>query len=117
MAQGFANYSSEKFKWENSAEIRNGWVKPGDDKIQKTDDKVEFTSRVGVSAFKKWYYSSEADFETQFFDGFKYPDRIKPISGFSGSREVPLQNRYGLQTQQELFALHLPADLQNRLFP
>jgi hypothetical protein len=80
--KGFANFSSDKLKWENSAEIRNGWIKPGDDAIQKNDDKFEITSRLGVSAFQKWYYSAEADFETQFFYGYKYPDRTKPISGY-----------------------------------
>ncbi len=82
VAKGYANFSSDKVKWENSGEIRNGWIKPGDEMIQKNDDKLELTSRVGLSAFQKWYYSAEADFETQFFDGFKYPDRSRPISGF-----------------------------------
>ncbi|MFW5774401.1 MAG: DUF3078 domain-containing protein, partial [Tangfeifania sp.] len=58
--KGFANYSSNegKIKWENSGEIRNGWMRPGgrEAETQKNDDKLEFTSRFGVSAFKKWYY-------------------------------------------------------------
>ncbi|MGQ7870408.1 DUF3078 domain-containing protein [Sunxiuqinia sp. sy24] len=80
--KGYANYSRGKVKWANSVEIRNGWLKPSEDKIQKNDDKFEFTSRFGVSAFKKWYYSSEIDFQTQFFNGYKYPDRDNKISGF-----------------------------------
>ncbi len=80
--KGFANYSYKKIKWENSAEIRNGWMKSSDDKIQKNDDKFELTSRFGLSAFKKWYYSSEIDFETQLFNGYNYPDRETLISGF-----------------------------------
>lgn len=80
--KGFANYSQEKVKWENSAELRNGWVKPGESKIQKNDDKLQFVSRLGISAFKKWYYSSEANFESQFFNGYKYPNRDQAISGF-----------------------------------
>ncbi len=85
--KGSANYSRDKVKWENSVEIRNGWIKLGnansdDTKIQKNDDKFEVTSRFGLSAFKKWYYSTELNFETQFFNGYKYPDRENPISGF-----------------------------------
>ena len=80
--KGNANYSYKKIKWENSAEIRNGWMKPADEKIRKNDDKFQVTSRFGVSAFKKWYYSSEVDFETQLFNGYKYPDRETLISGF-----------------------------------
>jgi hypothetical protein len=80
--KGFANYSSDQFKWENSAEIRNGWIKPGEEGLQKNDDKLELTSRVGTSAFQKWYYSAEADFETQFFNGYAYPDISRPVSAF-----------------------------------
>jgi hypothetical protein len=82
VAKGFANFSSDKVKWENSAEIRNGWVKPGENKIQKNDDKFEVASRLGVNAIQKWYYSTEANFQTQFFNGYKYPNRDNAISGF-----------------------------------
>lgn len=86
--KGFANYarSDGKVKWENNAEIRNGWIRPGGKgaELQKNDDKFEFTSRFGVSAFKKWYYSAEFNFETQFFRGYQYPkaDNPDPISAF-----------------------------------
>ena len=80
--KGFANYSYDKVKWENSIEIRNGWLNPADDKIQKNDDKFEFISRYGLSAFKKWYYSGEIDFQTQLFNGYNYPDRVNKISAF-----------------------------------
>ena len=81
---GYANYSNTKVKWENSAEIRNGWIRQGGDidQTRKNDDKLELISRVGVSAFKKWYYSSEVDFTTQFFNGYNYPDKTTPISAF-----------------------------------
>jgi hypothetical protein len=86
--KGFANYSSYNgnVKWENSGEIRNGWIRPGGKgaELQKNDDKFELTSRFGLSAFKKWYYSSEFDYETQFFNGYKYPTSANPnpISAF-----------------------------------
>lgn len=86
--KGFANYSRAdgKVKWENSGEIRNGWIQPGDadSELQKNDDKFEITTRGGLSAFKKWYYSAELNFNTQFFNGYKYPTETnpEPISGF-----------------------------------
>ena len=84
--KGFANYSDKKLKWENSVELRNGWMRINDtdvdSKLQKNDDKLELISRLGVSAFKKWYYSAEIDFETQFFNGYKYPNTDDPISAF-----------------------------------
>jgi len=91
--KGFANYSTfnNKIKWENSIEIRNGWINPGgrdEDgnryELEKNDDKFEVISRFGLSAFKKWYYSAEVDFQTQLFKGFKYPTSVnpQPISAF-----------------------------------
>lgn len=86
--KGFANFSSNngKVKWENSGEIRNGWIRPGgsEAELQKNEDKFELTSRLGLSAFKKWYYSAEFNYETQFFNGYKYPTSAnpEPISAF-----------------------------------
>jgi hypothetical protein len=82
VGRGYANYSYNKLRWENSTEVRNGWIKPGDEMIQKNDDKFRATSRLGLSAFQKWFYSTELDFETQFFNGYKYPNVEKPISAF-----------------------------------
>ena len=84
VAKGFANFSSDKdkVKWENRIEFRSGWIKPGEDKIQKNDDKFEVFSRLGINAIQKWYYSTEANFQTQFFNGYKYPNRDNAISGF-----------------------------------
>jgi len=67
---GSANYTSadSKVKWENSAKLREGWQKTsGDSELQKTNDKFELASRFGVSAFNKWYYSTEFTFNTQLF--------------------------------------------------
>jgi hypothetical protein len=86
--KGFANYRRPDgiVKWDNSGEFRNGWIRPGgkEEQLQKNDDKFEITSRFGLSAYKKWYYSAEFNFETQFFKGYQYPraEDAKPISAF-----------------------------------
>jgi hypothetical protein len=82
--KGYANYSNDKIKWENSGEIRDGWIRQGGniDQIQKNDDKLELISRLGLIAYKKWYYSTEIDFITQFFNGYNYPDKSTLISTF-----------------------------------
>ena len=86
--KGFANYESAdgKIKWDNNAEIRNGWLQPGGkgSELKKNDDKLELTSRFGLRAAKKWYYSAEFNFNTQFFRGYNYPksEYPDPISAF-----------------------------------
>lgn len=81
--KGFANFSSEnnKIKWESSGEIRNGWISQSGEgaELQKNDDKFELTTRFGVSAFKKWYYSTELNYNTQFFNGYRYPTSSNPV--------------------------------------
>lgn len=82
--KSYANYSNDIIRWENSGEFRNGWIRQGGNlnQVQKNDDKLELISRLGISAFKKWFYSAEIDFQTQFFNGYNYPDKSKLISAY-----------------------------------
>ena len=68
-----ANYSKKNIKWENAAEFRLGFYSSQTRGIEKNDDKLEFQSRLGFSAYKKWYYSVESNFRTQVARGYKYP--------------------------------------------
>ena len=77
-----ANYSKDKVKWENGAEFRYGITRSKTTGLEKNDDKIEFQSRFGYQAYKKWYYSIESNFKTQFANGYAYPDKVNPISAF-----------------------------------
>lgn len=77
-----AKYNKNKLKWENDFEVRYGINRTKTKGFQKNDDKIEINSRVGYSAFKKWYYSGEWNFRTQLARGYKYPDKDNPISTF-----------------------------------
>ncbi|MCG6189222.1 DUF3078 domain-containing protein [Maribellus maritimus] len=117
--KGAANYSRAdgKVKWENSAEIRNGWLRPGGDEseLQKNDDKFELTSRFGVSAFKKWYYSAEFNYETQFFKGYKYPtsDYPDPISAFMAPAKTFLKLGLDYKPNKEFSLFLSPLTVKN----
>jgi len=80
MSKYIANYSKAKVKWENNAEFRYGISQSKTRGLEKNDDKIEFQSRFGYSAFKKWYYSGESNFRTQIAKGYSYPDKVHPIS-------------------------------------
>ena len=82
MSKYDANYSKKKVKWENSGEFRYGISKTKTRGLEKNDDKIEFQSRFGYSAFKKWFYSAEGNFRTQVARGYTYPETGKPISAF-----------------------------------
>lgn len=82
--KGYVNYSYKNVRWENSGEIRNGWIRQGGDidQTQKNDDKLGLISRLGVKAFDHWFYSAEIDFQTQFFKGYNYPDKDQLLSNY-----------------------------------
>lgn len=117
--KGYANYkrADNKIKWDNSGEIRNGWVRNGnDDKgLQKNDDKFEVTSRFGVSAFKKWYYSSEFNFNTQLFNGYVYPksEHPDPISGFLAPSRLFFKLGMEYKPSKDFSLLLSPLTLKN----
>jgi hypothetical protein len=117
--KGFANYRRADgiFKWDNSGEFRNGWIRPGgkEEQIQKNDDKFEITSRFGLSAFKKWYYSSEFDFETQFFKGYEYPRETdeKPISAFMAPSRIFFKMGMEYKPNKDFSLLLSPFTIKN----
>lgn len=117
--KGYANYkrADGKLKWDNSGEFRNGWIRPGgkEEQLQKNDDKFELTSRFGVSAYKKWFYSGEFNFETQFFKGYEYPRDIdeKPISAFMAPSRMYFKVGFEYKPNKEFSLLLSPFTLKN----
>ncbi|MCE1199991.1 MAG: DUF3078 domain-containing protein [Marinilabiliales bacterium] len=77
-----ADYTKNHVKWENLAEFRLGIFNSKTRGLEKNDDKIEFQSRFGYSTAKKWYISAETNFRTQMANGYKYPDKVNPISAF-----------------------------------
>ncbi len=117
--KGFANYSTNngKMKWNNNAEIRNGWIRFGSkgSEIQKNDDKFELTSRFSISAYKKWYYSAEFDYETQLFRGYQYPreDNPNPISTFMAPARTFFKIGMEYKPKSDFSLLLSPLTLKN----
>jgi hypothetical protein len=75
------NYIKPILKWENSVEIRYGGYYSGSSEFSyiKNDDRMEFQSRFGYSAFKKWYYSGDFNFLTQMAKGYKIKGGTKNL--------------------------------------
>lgn len=72
----FANYSKDKVVWENFLQLKNGQLKSGIKDFRKNEDKLEANTKFGHKAYKSFYYSIMADFKTQLFKGFDYPDEV-----------------------------------------
>ncbi len=81
----FANYEKGKISWENNLDLAYGMVRQGkkDDAItQKSDDKIDFASKLGRAFKKSWYYSAMLNFKTQMAPGYNYPNDSVIISDF-----------------------------------
>ncbi|MBN1338110.1 MAG: DUF3078 domain-containing protein [Bacteroidales bacterium] len=69
----FALYEKGRSKWENNLGMAYGEVKTGDRDYRKSEDKIDLSSKYGLKAADKWYYSALFGFKTQFTSGYNYP--------------------------------------------
>ena len=78
------NYKFRYIQWDNYMEMNYGLNVQENQKLRKTDDAFRVSSTFGFQrdTISNWYYSARANFNTQFSNGYKYPDRETPISRF-----------------------------------
>lgn len=79
-----ANYDNGKTSWENKLILGFGLIRQGEDPLRKSDDQIDFASKLGLKASDKWFYTGLVGFNTQFAEGYDRPgeeDRVK-ISNF-----------------------------------
>ena len=79
-----ANYATDKTSWENKLVLGFGLIKQGDDPTRKSDDQIDFASKLGLKVSEKWFSTILLGFTTQFAEGYDNPgdeDRVK-ISNF-----------------------------------
>ncbi|MBL1279617.1 MAG: DUF3078 domain-containing protein [Fluviicola sp.] len=82
---GSANYKKGTTKWDNSLDLALGGIQyigiGAPKQLQKTDDKIDFSTNYGLKMKNKWYYSILGSFRTQFLDGFAFPNDSVRVSG------------------------------------
>ncbi len=66
----FADYAKGKNVWNNFLTAAYGMQKIGKDPMEKTQDRFDLMSNYGYNAVKKWYYSANLSFNTQFAPGY-----------------------------------------------
>lgn len=78
----YRSYKKIHTLWNNELFIRYGLNSQQDREVRKTDDKLQVNSTFGYrkDTLTNWYYSVKFNFNTQFTDGFSYPNIEKPIS-------------------------------------
>lgn len=77
-----ANYKKDKWIWDNALNIGYGLLNEEGGETTKSEDKLDISSKVGYEAVKSWYYSALMGFNTQFSNGYNYPNTENAISRF-----------------------------------
>ncbi|MGB4655312.1 MAG: DUF3078 domain-containing protein [Bacteroidales bacterium] len=79
----FENYAKNNISWNNYLGLAYGTSKlQSFEKLRKTDDKINLTSKFGYKMAKPWEYAALFDFKSQFTKGYKYPNDSVYISNF-----------------------------------
>ncbi|SNR67097.1 DUF3078 domain-containing protein [Flavobacterium sp. ov086] len=75
-------YQKGNHKWVNELIIKYGLNKQDGIELRKTDDAIMLNSTYGFrkDTVSNWYYSAKYNFNTQFTNGYNYPNRDIAIS-------------------------------------
>ncbi len=77
-----ANYKKDKISWDNSVQINYGLYKEKGKDFEKSDDKIDLSSKLGITAKGNWNYAAILGFKSQFAPGYDKDDDTKIISNF-----------------------------------
>jgi hypothetical protein len=75
-------YAKDNQKWVNELFVRYGLNKQDGLGVRKTDDAIQINSTFGYrkDTITNWYHSAKFNFNTQFTNGYAYPNTEKVIS-------------------------------------
>jgi len=78
------NFQKELLSWKTNGSVRYGLNAQEGRELRKTEDQIVFNSTFGYrgNPTSNFRYSAKFNFNTQFANGYRYPDTKKPISSF-----------------------------------
>ncbi|AWM13292.1 DUF3078 domain-containing protein [Flavobacterium sp. NRK F10] len=82
--QALRKYEKKNFSWNNELILRYGINKQEGQELRKTDDQIQINSTAGFrkDSTSNWFYGGKFTFNTQFANGYNYPNTDEPISKF-----------------------------------
>jgi DUF3078 family protein len=77
-----ADYKKGNWKWNNLIHLGYGLSKQGEDPLNKTDDQILLNTNIGYEINGFWHATVNANFRSQFTNGYNLPNDSIIISGF-----------------------------------
>jgi hypothetical protein len=80
----FANYTKNKWEWNNYLLLSYGVMRQGesDESFRKTEDRIELNSKLGYKQWTSLFWTFNMNFKTQFAPGYYYPNDTDRVSEF-----------------------------------
>ena len=89
-AMGYCNYSNHKnLQWDNKLEWKLGANSTSSDSLRWlgiNDDLLRLNSKLGLKAFKSFFYTAELDFQTNLFNTYQPQSYVRSSGPFSPIR-------------------------------
>jgi hypothetical protein len=79
----------------------------GDKRIEKSDDKIDINYSLTRNTKDRWKISMVSTFNTQFANGYKYPNDSTIISTFMAPAYLTLSGGYTYRTKNEHFQIYM----------
>lgn len=78
----YAFYTKDSLTWDNSLDLGFGMIRQGrtEGVWLKSDDKIDFSSKIGFKYSEKTYFAGLLNFRTQFTKGYETVEKTKVIS-------------------------------------
>jgi hypothetical protein len=75
-------YTEDKYNWSNELIVRYGLNKQNGIELRKTEDAFQFSSAFGFrnDTITNWYQTAKFNFNTQFTNGYSYPNTEIAVS-------------------------------------
>ena len=107
--KAFANisliYHKKKLEQKLVGTFAFGISRFADKRIEKQDDKIDLTYSLSLDSKTQWNISSVVTFNTQFAEGYKYPNDSTVISSFFAPAYLTLSSGYSYKTKNEHFQI------------
>ena len=100
-------YRKKRFEQKLVGAFAFGISRFADKRIEKQDDKIDLTYSLSLKSKSQWNLTTVATFNTQFANGYKYPNDSTVISTFFAPAYLTLSAGYSYKTKDEHFQVFM----------